>query len=507
MSNTRYIEISSMYRDRTMWPLAAEFVIPISQSGTNTPGNAIDPVSSSMPIFAWTSNNLLVGGSSVIPVLPNANTANIVNPGGVNTIGYCSDTVIFVITTLGQPQQLRNYYAGLVLNYTNVNSQGLTRIIFSYYLGVDSTGKHRTLITTSTLSDDLSFNDKIFIYDPTDFSDVNNPIVWVPNGPYQENAFNGYVLYNETINQYRPILRYDNNINVIILDTSGSATSTASSGPITTGVGGWNTTDSFSIRIIPPTVPELGISNPIISSVTNTSLTINYVSPMSTVNKYYKGYYLRVLPTGKIYDYTYIPVNSKNTVRIDSYIYDSGTSTCAITISPVFSVLPSIGDVVEFLKITEDNFNPFTYGGSLESHQEMVCYEMQLVSLTLPNATLTVGLRGRIAYYPYVYVEISNVSATGSGLKNIIYSNNPHATSIIFIAPIYDIQNPESTPFVRIDGGGMHQTIKFKPNDNLYFKVTLGNGQVYKTILEEFYSPATPNPLAQITALFSFKRI
>ena len=114
---------------------------------------------------------------------------------------------------------------------------------------------------------------------------------------------------------------------------------------------------------------------------------------------------------------------------------------------------------------------------------------------------------GRIAFYPFVYVQISNVSSTGAGLKNIIYSNNPNATSVIFRAPIYDIQNPTTTPFVRITGGGMAQTIKFKPNDNLYFKVTLSSGESYQTILPEYYSPRSPNPYAQITALFSFKRL
>jgi hypothetical protein len=104
-------------------------------------------------------------------------------------------------------------------------------------------------------------------------------------------------------------------------------------------------------------------------------------------------------------------------------------------------------------------------------------------------------------------VQISNVSAAGAGLKNIIYSNNPNSTNVIFRAPIYDVQNPLNTPFVRVDGEGMTQTIKFKPNDNLYFRVSLSTGETYKTILEEYFSPASPNPYAQITALFSFKRI
>ena len=45
MSNTRYIEFDSQYRNRNEWPKAAEFEIPISQSGTRDRFKALDPVS------------------------------------------------------------------------------------------------------------------------------------------------------------------------------------------------------------------------------------------------------------------------------------------------------------------------------------------------------------------------------------------------------------------------------------------------------------------------------
>jgi hypothetical protein len=141
------------------------------------------------------------------------------------------------------------------------------------------------------------------------------------------------------------------------------------------------------------------------------------------------------------------------------------------------------------------------------SQQDTVCYEIQLLSLTLPNSILAIANGGRNAFYPYVYVQLSNVSASGASLKNIIYSNNPNSTNVIFRAPIYDTQDPLNTPFTRIDGGGMIQTIKFKPNDNLYFKITMYTGELYKSNVQEYYSPSIPNPRAQITAVFSIKRI
>jgi len=41
MSNNRYLEFDSTYRNRNEWPLASEFQIPISQSGRKNNTDAI----------------------------------------------------------------------------------------------------------------------------------------------------------------------------------------------------------------------------------------------------------------------------------------------------------------------------------------------------------------------------------------------------------------------------------------------------------------------------------
>jgi hypothetical protein len=301
---------------------------------------------------------------------------------------------------------------------------------------------------------------------------------------------------------------------MIQLDTSGSSISTNSSGPIIVGVGNWNTTDNFSIRKKIPVVPELGLANPTIVSSTNTTIQTTHISGMSTDNNFYKNYFIRILPYGDplttptdtMYEYDPKPSNN-NAYRIISYSYDSGTLTSTFTVYPSLKSIPSAGASIEILPFSYDNFNPFAYTGSLVSQQEMVCYEVKLSNLTVPNATLKTGSGGRASFYPFLYVQLSNVSAPGAGLKNILYSNNPHTTNVIFKVTIYDIQNPLSTPFVRVSGEVITQTIKFKPNDNLYFKVTLPNGEPFETILEESYSPGAPNPLAQISALFAFRKM
>ena len=113
----------------------------------------------------------------------------------------------------------------------------------------------------------------------------------------------------------------------------------------------------------------------------------------------------------------------------------------------------------------------------------------------------------RIAFYPYVYVELSNISTPGSGLKNTIYSNNPNSTKMLFRAPVTDVAKPQVTTFLNLYGDDMPQVIKMKINDSFKFSVRLQNGVLYETVEEESYSPSQANPRIQISAVFSFKRI
>ena len=173
---------------------------------------------------------------------------------------------------------------------------------------------------------------------------------------------------------------------------------------------------------------------------TTANLIIITSSTLSSVTDFYKNEFLRVLPYGDpnttsidiCYEYDTSPSNNQ-ACRITSYNYyqDSSVSSTyygIFTVYPGFNLYDSGSGLgsdasIEILPFSYDNFNPFVYTGSLVSQQDMVCYEMQLISLTLPNYTLSVSQGGRIAFYPYIYIQISNVSTTGAGLKNIIYSN------------------------------------------------------------------------------------
>jgi len=179
--------------------------------------------------------------------------------------------------------------------------------------------------------------------------------------------------------------------------------------------------------------------------------------------------------------------------------------TCILS-SP-YSVQPTPENLYEIELFTRDNYNPFIYTGSLTSSQEVVCYEVELLNLILPNAILASGRGGRPIFYPYLYVELQQISSAGSANNNIIYSNNPHSYRMLYRAVVDDTPIPAVSPFIKIDGDGMVHVVKFKPNDAFRFAVFHSNGEPFKTILDEQYSPSAPNALTQISACFAFKRV
>ena len=160
----------------------------------------------------------------------------------------------------------------------------------------------------------------------------------------------------------------------------------------------------------------------------------------------------------------------------------------------------------EILPFNKDSVNPLNYTGSLVSEQQMVCYELKVANLILPNEYLRSGFGGLIAFYPYVYVEITNESAASGHERGLIYSNNPNAVTATFRLALNDINKPIVTKFVK-QKGDMTQTIKFKPTDNLKFRVFFGNGDTFTTITPDNIPPSMVNPLLQICGLFEIKRL
>jgi hypothetical protein len=199
------------------------------------------------------------------------------------------------------------------------------------------------------------------------------------------------------------------------------------------------------------------------------------------------------------YELSVIPITD-----IQIVIYPGGGGGDTYTIEWDLFVMSEI-PIINISSFKCDNFTPLSYIGSMVSINEPVCYEVDLISLTLPNASLLTG--SRISFYPYVYVEFANATAPNGASRELIYSNNPNSQRALFIAATPNQVAPLLSTFVTLSGGGMSQVVKFKPNDNLRFSVYLSDGTLFQTLETDFYSPYVPSRRVQIDALFSIRRI
>jgi hypothetical protein len=130
-----------------------------------------------------------------------------------------------------------------------------------------------------------------------------------------------------------------------------------------------------------------------------------------------------------------------------------------------------------------------------------------LLNLILPNSTLISGYGGRAIFYPFLYVELIGINNSERAGPNLIYSNNPHSKRMLFRAVVSDTTRPAESPFVKIDGSGMRQRVKFMPNDSFIFAVYIPDGELLTTESPETFGPNVPNPFIQVSAIFAVSRV
>lgn len=480
-NNTRYLELDSTFRNRNEWPDPGNFEVLISQTGSKGKRDALDPVCKSTPLAKWRSNSFgyNLGGGSVSYV------SLVLDTYTVSTIRETTSLYTLILTSTSNTskiKQITGYYNNAVL--VNTTTLERRRILSYKYLGQISNSNtidKCKIDIESPFSGDIT-GEQLQIRDPTDLSDSKAPLIFVPNGRLGKDAYNNYIItatnsLDET--DYRVINSYDPTTCIISLDCS--------SNPVNPTI--WSNTSNYCIR------KELPFCSGVITYVSDLIYTTTYSQlPISQQNEY--DYICNGIsdvletnaPTSRI----------KKITRVDD----------DITIE-LFEPFPyGTGDIyVDVLTFSYDNANPFDYTGSMLTQQEEVCYEIKLLNLILPNQTLQTGEGSRIAFYPYVYIQLSTVGSTGSGLKNIIYSNNPNSRNMLFRAPVTDVADPIITTHINLYGDDMAQVLKFKINESMKFSVRLQNGDIYKTVDSEQFSPYIPNPNIQITALFSFTRV
>lgn len=161
------------------------------------------------------------------------------------------------------------------------------------------------------------------------------------------------------------------------------------------------------------------------------------------------------------------------------------------------------GELFEILDFERDNYHEIDFPESSISHQQIHCYEIRLVSLTIPNTLLRNGKR--IWDYPFIYIEFSSVTQGTSAYD--FSSNNPNVTkNIMFRVPIIYTFHSREVPFIIADGHGMVQTLKFKTKDAFKVSVYLSDGTLLP-LGEDTVSPYPPNPHLQISLCFGIRRL
>lgn len=448
MLAVEYIEIDSTYRDREEYPLPSFFVVRSSESGRASPTQARDPVCKSSPLLTFTPFPSYTG--TLTPVVPNT-------PGGS---GDMTTVLIISFSSVSNLSKQDDYYAGLVLDF------GTSYGRIKYWKYLNTIGGNDEFQITLISATGPKTPGAVALINPTNLQDPANLLIYIPNSVGQNNFYINYVIFNQTREEWLDISYYDGTSRLAQLSSVASTHYTP---------GSWQLGDVYILRTEAPFY-----YGDTLVGISPTQATLSQLTQ--------PGNFLQLQTA---------PYLSRRIINVNP-------TTNIVTVSPGFPSTPA--GTYEILPFSYDNegFLPFTS----TRKDQAVCYEVQLLNITLPNFVLDSAHGSRAIYYPYVYVELTPLTGSQSPGPNVITSNNPNATGKLFRTLINDSTNLDISPIIRLDGNGMVQTIKVNATRaSFQFGVYLPDGSLFNTIVGEDYSPSPPNPLIQISAVFSFKRV
>lgn len=437
-----YLELDSTYRDRTQYPLASHFEVLSSESGNKTAATALDPISNATPQVIFSSFNSLAG--SVVSY------AGFLGPAGS----------IFTLTTISNASKVKDYYSGVVVSIVSGGNTEYKRISSWTYLetagGLDY---FYVEFTDGSLVMDATFT----LSDPSDDSDPNHITLFVPRSYPITNYYTTYFLFNQTLNEWLTITAFNAETHLITASPDSSSRYTS---------GTWLLNQVFIIRMDIP----VQYGNAIVGLSTNTATLV----PIQNYNLV--GSFIRLTANDEIR-------------RIVSF----NSNTNVATVHPPFSIVP-VGNY-EILQYTRDNVNNVVFNFAKLD----VPYEVSLLNIVVPNLSIKSSYGGRAIYYPYLYVELSTSRGSDGKGPNMIASNNPNSTRMLFRVIVNDTSTAVISPVIRLDGDGMVQKMRVSPKESFKMSVYLPDGTLFVPETADNDPPLSPNPLLQISAIFHFK--
>ena len=511
---TKYLELDSNYRNRNLDENKnpASFASQISQTGINNQYTALDPITYAYPLNTFRISETV---GTFTYTVPNGNAGLAVSS---------SSKFILMDTTTDAPSKIAHanygYFVGAVLQYlVSTDTYAPYRILEWVSLGNDlyQVTPEQSINLAGAQGAVLHFN--IF-----QGSSITSTPAWLPAPQYVflpdtlgiPNYYTKYILYNQTLQNSSKILSFDKDTHLAQLGSDVGAFNL-----------NWTQTDVLILRQELPrnlddvynltgtntAVAVTGLANVVALTnvsdliMTNESFINNFIrmfqyNTSSTNIQINRIVSIVVKITPKVGPFYFVAYNNNGNIN---YLQSLGSISATNYVIIDGSLFPSNSFACEIMPFSVDICSPFTYNGSLASQNQSVSYDIGLNSLTLPNLLLANG--GRIAYYPYIYVEIENVSTTTGPNRNVIYSNNPNTYKAIFKVPITDLNHPLTTPFIKLNGNGMVQTMTFKPNADMAVSVKLPDGTPFKTLKSDNPPGQPPNPFLQVSFLFSMTRI
>ena len=445
----KYIDIDSRYRNRVSFPNPAVFEVECSVQPQINKKFSLDPVCDSAPTIAF--NN------SVNAATPSF-TLNIT---GIVMNGNSNPYNLVLTTGLGQLSQTYNFYRG-----SSITLGGNTHNV-KEYMFLDESDKGMFRLETPLDQTLLVSGTTGTINSPTDTMLSSGGRLFIPNTIPIHNFYANYYADNITLGESKKIVKFDKLSGIATLESKTDSP--------------WVAGNDIAIRKSMNYTDKNTLSNSTLSSIELDATIMNV------------GDFIRVADSS---------LDSYNeTHRIDEYDSDTGL----VKVSPPLSIILPAGTAVEVLPFTKENYNSMKFNYSHVTRQSAKCSEVELMNIILPNDILESG--GRVAQYPYVYVELTPNNTTSH--NEIMISNNHNSNRKLFKVPvsISDIVESDEVPYIKLDCIDIVHTIKFKLNTTLKFGVYLPGGSPFKTDKDDTMSPLRPNPLLQISATFRVREV
>lgn len=464
--NQRYILLSSTYRNRSQYPNPFHFTTS-STSSRSTRTNARDWVSDNAPILNYDLEDYFSAVDGFTAPYRWILTGTITSPGANLT----TDTyIINPAATINSVDPVDGQYVGLEFTSSSLAEDGIIQSFVDNKDGTYTVVLDRSIAFTEGGVDTFTIQTV-----PLELDETYLPIP-VSNQIVQENAYVGYYLAEVQEDVIYQITDYDDTTRILTL--SGNYTLNAV-GPIRPSQFAL-TKNSILVQYT-------------VQSVTAASnqLTVNASDNPEIQVDNLIGQYIAQYDLGVYY-------------KIVNATLAAGVITLTFLSSADLSVI-SVSDEIGILFFSYENNKSMDYIEPTRETQwndrgQVQIYNMQLLSMQIPNKVFANHPGGYPINYPYFFVDIINRD-TMERNDNTLYSNNPNLNRATFVCPVLDISTPAFSSFTKLDGSGMYVPFSIKSHDTLEVVVRTPDGNIVQLAESDTLPPTAPNENLQVSLL------